>query len=267
MKRPEILILPIVALMVGVLYYANLKEEEPEPAVAPPPEITPDFSAIGNIGDRKQAFFDFMLPKVQRANAEVRGERARVLSISRSLAAGHDLTDAEATLLTDLSARYRVTPTEKTRKALAELLKRVDTVPASLMLAQSATESAWGRSRFAREGNNFFGIWCFTPGCGMTPKYRDEGLTHEVARFDSVQQSVNRYLHTINTNLAYRDLRAIRASKRRHNKPVLGTDLAEGLRRYSERGGDYVRDIQQMIRINKLRRFNNPAPLQVSDNR
>lgn len=267
MKRPEILILPIVALAVGLLYYANLPEEQPRPAAAPPPETMPDFSAIGNVADRKQAFFDFMLPKVQQANSRVRGERAEVLAISKSLVAGHDLTDAESRLLSTLSTRYRVTPADTPKKTLAELIKRVDTVPASLMLAQSATESAWGRSRFAREGNNFFGIWCFTPGCGMTPKYRDEGLTHEVARFDSVQQSVNRYLHTINTNLAYKDLRAIRASKRRHNKPVLGTELAEGLRRYSERGGDYVRDIQQMIRINKLRRFNDLAPLQVSDSR
>ena len=265
MKPRIILILPIVAVMVGVLYYFNLAEEEPEQTA--PLETMPDFGAIDNVAQRKEAFFEFMLPKVQHANAEVRGERATVLAISKSLAAGHALTDAEFRLLNDLSSRYRVTPANTEKKTLAELLKRVDTVPASLMLAQSATESAWGRSRFAREGNNFFGIWCFTPGCGMTPRYRDEGLTHEVATFDSVQESVNRYLHTINTNLAYKDLRAIRASKRRHKKPVLGTELAEGLRRYSERGSDYVRDIQQMIRINKLRRFNNPAALQVSDNR
>ena len=41
------------------------------------------------------------------------------------------------------------------------LLVRVDTVPASLALAQAAKESGWGTSRFAREGYNLFGYWFF----------------------------------------------------------------------------------------------------------
>ncbi|HKJ91279.1 MAG TPA: glucosaminidase domain-containing protein, partial [Oceanipulchritudo sp.] len=47
---------------------------------------------------------------------------------------------------------------------LDDLRRRVDVIPPSLALAQAALESGWGTSRFAREGNNLFGIWCYTPG-------------------------------------------------------------------------------------------------------
>ena len=131
---------------------------------------------------------------------------------------------------------------------------RVDTVPASLVLAQAANESAWGTSRFARRANNFFGVWCFTPGCGITPNRRDAGKTHEVRRYKSVQASVNHYIRMINTNNAYRELREIRAELRDENR-VNGLGLADGLLRYSERGPAYVRELKQMIRYNNLHRY------------
>ena len=44
---------------------------------------------------------------------------------------------------------------------LRELLRRVDVIPPSLVLAQGAIESGWGTSRFARQGNNLYGqrVW------------------------------------------------------------------------------------------------------------
>ena len=69
------------------------------------------------------------------------------------------------------------------------LLNRVDVIPPSLALAQGANESAWGTSRFSKEGNNYFGQWCFKLGCGLVPRQRDSGAQHEVAKFDSPRQS------------------------------------------------------------------------------
>ena len=51
-----------------------------------------------------------------------------------------------------------------------EMLKRVDIIPISLVLAQAANESSWGESRFAKKGNNYFGMWCYTPKCGIVPQ-------------------------------------------------------------------------------------------------
>jgi len=178
------------------------------------------------------------------------------------------LTAEDQRQLRAMATRYKI-KAQDDAELLATLLQRVDAVPASLVLAQAANESGWGTSRFARQGNNLFGIWCFKAGCGLKPLKRTPGLTHEVARFDSVEAGVRHYIHTINTHSAYADLRDIRARARQQAAQpellsVLGEDelqrsmgeqLAEGLLAYSERGEEYVREIQAMIRVNELHRF------------
>ena len=71
-------------------------------------------------------------------------------------------------------------------------------------------ESGWGESRFAQQGNNLFGEWCFTKGCGIVPSQRKEGATHEVRRFDSVDDALASYMHNLNTGHAYKALRVAR---------------------------------------------------------
>src|SRR5690606_31333266 len=71
------------------------------------------------------------------------------------------------------------------------LLRRVDVIPPSLVLAQAANESAWGTSRFAQLGNNLFGMRSYEPGTGIVPKKRPRGETWEVAAYDSVRDSID----------------------------------------------------------------------------
>ena len=69
------------------------------------------------------------------------------------------------------------------------LLQRVDVIPAGLALAQAANESAWGKSRFAREGNNLFGTWTYDTDNGIKPERRAAGKTHLVRNYDSLEAS------------------------------------------------------------------------------
>lgn len=266
MKRIAILATPVAALLVGLLYYfsGTTSSEAPQVKKYPVESSIPDFADIKNVKKKKQRFFEYMLPMVRNANIDVMQERHQIVEIANKISEGDTLSESDRSTMAKLCEKYKIADSKPEGEKIKLLLKRVDTVPASLILAQSANESAWGTSRFARKGNNFFGMWCFTPGCGITPKYRDEGLTHEVAEFDSVQQSVNKYLYTINTNLAYKDLRDIRAKKRASSQDIAGADLAEGLERYSERGRAYVREIKAMIRINQLQQYTQPHELQVS---
>jgi len=256
MKRTEVAIMPLVAIMVaGVVYLERAETPQLSRSTPGVPVEVPDFASIKNVHQKKQRFFEFMLPMVRKANERVLSERKMVAAIADKMLSGGPLTDDESARLADLMEKYKIDVDDPSLSHVTRLLRRVDTVPASQILAQSANESGWGTSRFAREGNNFFGIWCFTQGCGLTPRYRDDGLTHEVARFETVQESVDHYLFTINTNPAYRDLREIRTNRRKQNKGIGGLDLAEGLIRYSERGRAYVREIQAMIRFNELQRY------------
>ncbi len=218
----------------------------------------PEFADIRHTPARKKAFYDFLLPKIHAANAEVRKERRWIGQLAMRLLEGGALTDNERAAITRIEKRYRLPAQQELSDAnrLGALLKRVDTVPVSLVVAQAAKESGWGTSRFATEANNYFGIWCFYEGCGVTPLRRKVGLSHEVATFSDVSQSVRYYVRTLNTHNAYEGFRDMRAEGRKRNRPVSGAELASGLERYSERGFAYVEEIQAMIRYNKLARFN-----------
>jgi Bax protein len=132
---------------------------------------------------------------------------------------------------------------------------RVNIIPPAMALAQAAKESGWGTSRFASDGNNYFGQWCYKPGCGLIPKARKTGKSHEVAVFNSAKESVQAYMHNINTHQAYDELRAIRAKLQKTGKPLSGLDLLQGLHAYSERGQIYVKELESMIQFNQLEKF------------
>jgi Bax protein len=152
-----------------------------------------------------------------------------------------------------LASQYNVMLDNPSSKDdIKNLLAHVDIVPASLALAQAAMESAWGTSRFATEGNNYFGQWCYTKGCGLVPTQRNAGATHEVQAFVSPANSVAAYMRNINRHNSYRTLRTLRAKARTSQQPIYGCTLANGLGNYSERGQAYVDEIKQMISINGL---------------
>lgn len=222
------------------------------------PSTLPDFSAIKDVRTKKQIFFNYMLPKVRQANDKILADRRLLMMIRDDLSTGDTLDQDDIQFISALKTRYRARQQTNLSETVDALLIRVDVVPESLVLAQAANESGWGTSRFATQANNLFGIWCFSEGCGLTPKNRDEGLTHEVAKYETVQEGLVAYIHTINTNPAYIHLRDIRAAKRSQALHFSGVALAEGLLRYSSRGIDYVRDIQQLIRVNELQKYTLP---------
>ena len=218
--------------------------------------VLPDFAAYPDVRSRKSAFFSFLLPMIRHSNDRIRQDRSLLLALRDDLRTGTTIDASAVETVGGIGQRYGVPAVSDLLAQVNALLLRVDVVPESLVLAQAANESGWGTSRFARQGNNLFGVWCFTPGCGLQPLSRDPGLTHEVARYESVQESIDHYIHNINTHAAYRQLRQIRSDSRAGRGAISGLALAEGLVRYSARGMDYVREIQQLIRSNNLQKFN-----------
>jgi len=197
---------------------------------------------------KKQRFFTFLKPVVKSENARILQQREKLLSLkSESRLSGRELAR-----LTKLAAEYDLAITgQPSSSDWKKLLARVDIVPVEMALVQAANESAWGTSRFAKQGHNYFGQWCYQKGCGMVPKHRAAGATHEVQRFDSANHAVRAYMHNINTTRAYADFRNIRQNLRVHKRPLDAEVLVAGLKSYSERGMAYVRTIQSMIRSNR----------------
>ena len=166
------------------------------------------------------------------------------------------LSPKDQAIVLDLADEFWVDVEDKSfKRIVGDLLIKIDEVPPSLVVAQAINESGWGRSRFAQEANNLFGMWCYTPGCGMVPARRRANDKHEVKRYASIQDSVDEYLRNINRNKAYIELRALRAEQRQRLQPLSGEYLAQGLRRYSSIGAEYVNRIRGIIRSRELSRL------------
>ncbi|MBZ9610953.1 glucosaminidase domain-containing protein [Rheinheimera maricola] len=211
----------------------------------------PDFNDYKNTTEKKRAFFNYLRPYVKRENARLRSLRQQLLDILEKKQKKLRMSLEEYAFLYSLYDEFRMEVAETDEAMLEELLLRVDVIPDSLVLMQAANESAWGTSRFAVEGYNFFGQWCFREGCGLIPNSRLEGQNHEVAKFDNPAASIKSYFYNLNTFHTYETLRTIRANIRTQGKPVRGESLAAGLGGYSERGEDYIAEISSMIRFNR----------------
>ncbi len=223
------------------------------PAAKLPAAVSPvpDFSRIRDVKEKKRRFFAYLRPEIERQNAQIKQTRKWLLKLQQDLGKQRQLAPSEHKKLKALAKRYKVDAALGMNGTLEELLLRVDVVPVALVLVQAANESGWGTSRFARQGFNFFGLWCFKPGCGFVPKRRGDGKVHEVARFNSLSHAVRTYLLNLNRHYAYAELRAIRARLRTKSRPLTAERLVEGLMQYSIRGQDYIDELKAMLRVNK----------------
>jgi len=214
----------------------------------------PDFITIADIQERKAAFFAYMEPLIGSANKEVLAQRKRIIRFRNRFERGH-INYRDVRWLRDLGISYSVRLVKRapiTADQIERLLVRVDMIPPSMAIAQAAIESGWGTSRFARQGNNLFGTWCYEPGCGIIPRNRAKGAPHEVKRYASPGDSMRDYIQNLNSNSAYIELRRIRAQLRKSGKLLDGLTVSDGLYRYSGNGWAYVDKVQHFIQSNYL---------------
>jgi uncharacterized FlgJ-related protein len=203
---------------------------EPVPVEQEADLVVAKLDGIDDLDQRKRLFLRVMLPIIIGENHALADNRQRLL-------------ENKDAVPYDLVAQYGT----RDRDAL---LARVDVIPPSLVLAQAAVESGWGTSRFAREGNSFFGQRAYGGDVdGLVPE-RATGFT--VRRFETIADSVRAYLHNLNTHGAYREFRAARAAMRRSGDTLVGPDLAVHLSRYSEEGHVYVEKLRRVIKDNHL---------------
>ena len=213
-----------------------------------------DLHKMNSVQDRKIVFIKTMLPLILRANEDIRATRARLTTLRKQLEAGTALSGDDRAWLDKIFWQYRVKDDD-----MNVLMRRVDTVPASLALAQAAEESGWGTSRFAQEGNALFGQWTTAEGEGLVPRRREAEASHKVRVFDELHDAVAAYLHNLNTHRAYRQFRLTRAEQRAESGRLDSVALVEDLKSYSERGEDYVASIKTIIRVNRLRQLDQAA--------
>ena len=202
---------------------------------------------VPQLAERKRLFLRMMLPLVLKVNEGLRKQRENLLRIKQLQEKGANLTDADRIYLRDIAGLYDV---RKPRVDL--LLPRVDILPVSIALAQSAIESGWGTSRFLREGNAPFGQWTTASFKGIVPLQRESGKTHKIRAFKNLYASVHSYIFNLNTHRAYRGFRALRKTMRVSGGHLDSLALIKSLRAYSEKGDVYVKMLRRVIVGNDL---------------
>jgi Bax protein len=203
----------------------------------------------------KKTFVNFILPRAQQANLRILLQRKKLTILYNEFKNKKPLTPLSKDWLLFLANRYDVKhPNLSQNSTWKTLFNRVDIVPNSLVIAQAIDESNWGQSRFAQDEYDYFGVWCYTKGCGITPS-KATGSYHAVKRYVTPLLSVENYMRNINSHNAYREFRNARALLRDNHKAITGLNLVNTLIYYSQRREAYVNEIRALIKKYNLTQY------------
>lgn len=196
-----------------------------------------------NVKARKSLFIRMLLPNILLSNKNILEERNILLELIEN----EELNKHPENVM-QIADKY-----SGSADNIEELLQRVNTVPPSLAIAQAIIESGWGTSRYAIEGNALFGHHVSK---NDTSKFiQSQNSNVKMKAFYSVLAAVEAYMHNINSTKSYTKLRVARADIASERKLVKGNELTKYLINYSERRGEYINELNRMIRQQNLARF------------
>tara|TARA_E500000075_G_scaffold19749_1_gene16542 strand:+ start:263 stop:1099 length:837 start_codon:yes stop_codon:yes gene_type:complete len=213
-----------------------------------------DFDQLQDVKLKKKLFYLIALPIIHESNRLILDDREMVINIEKKFLRA-DLNENEVNETVRIAVKYKLDYSTIDLKLFRDLKQRINIIPVSLALAQAIVESGWGQSRFALEGNALYGQWTTNEQKGIIPEDRDEDKTHAVRKFENLQQSVQAYMHNINTHRAYYSFRVVRriAERVQYTDPI--SAKVKFLAAYAEIGQEYVDKLELIIESNKLREF------------
>ena len=202
-----------------------------------------DLSSIEPTSRRKAIFLSSILPLIVKSNVNILNDRKKLCQAIKS-------NDFEIKL--EIAQKYFI-DLSKIEKIMIdkELLRKIDAVPISLVLAQAAAESGWGTSRFALEGNALFGQWTWDKSKGIEPKFASDQKA-AVRKFNNLNDSILSYLINLNTHKAYSSMRAKRNRNCNQKKLISGYELANWMGNYAVTRNEYIKLLRNIIKKNKL---------------
>ena len=160
-----------------------------------------DFGEFEDTTERNRVFMQILVPLILKVNDEILEEREIVEALSYDFEQNKDFDEADMYYIEELAKKYDIsTPFKDTRryiKLLAELKKKVDIVPPSILVASAAVRTNWGTSRVALLANNLFKQRVWFEEDGLTPVGdEDEGYKYKI--YDSLEASIKDYVFKYN---------------------------------------------------------------------
>ncbi|HEY9117033.1 MAG TPA: glucosaminidase domain-containing protein, partial [Roseivirga sp.] len=192
-----------------------------------------------NSDEAKIKFIEVILPAILVAKKQLEQDLIHLIGIEKRKV----LSPQDSTFLNQLFELYKT-------DEIALLKRRLITHPTSIVLAQAAVESGWGKSRFFKEANNVFGVWSYDsdePRIAASIKREDYQVY--LRKYTHIEESVLDYFRTIARTQAYSAFRR----KRAETQNIY--ELVPFLDKYSERGEEYIDQLLSMIRYNDFEKY------------
>jgi len=197
--------------------------------------------ALGDLSikKKKETFINMMIPSILLAKYKMKMERKKVIRLSKN----SHLSKEDTLWLSKKLEQFKVSNTD-------ELYKNMELHPTSLIIAQAIVESGWGTSNFFKNANNVFGIWSFSKKDKrlVASKKRGKNAVY-LKKYESIHESIYDYLLTISKVSQYKSFRERRLETQ---DPFI---LIEHLDKYSEQGDEYIANIKNIMKKNKLLQY------------
>ncbi|HZX74768.1 MAG TPA: glucosaminidase domain-containing protein [Cyclobacteriaceae bacterium] len=135
-------------------------------------------------------------------------------------------------------------------KDIDDLMVRMKMLPVSIVLAQAAVESGWGKSRIFTKANNVFGVWSFNKHEPRIAALVKRGNRRIYLRsYRNLSQSITHYFEIIGRAKSFGKLREVLAET---DDPLL---IVSHLKNYSERRAAYTRQLESVMSKNNLLKY------------
>ena len=125
-------------------------------------------------------------------------------------------------------------------------LHKYERIPTELIIAQAVLESNYGKSRFAKQGNNLFGIRTWNLKEKHIKPFDTNDQTFGIKVFESKCSCVRYYIKILNNSAAFADFRKMR-KKMLDNNYVNVLSLTQYISKFAT-DKDYVKKVQRTIK-------------------
>lgn len=203
--------------------------------------------------DKNLDFLQMMIPQVKYVNHGIYLQRKTIESNKNYFIKTGILTLDDIKTISGIAVRYNydefIVEDFSSKKEVLEyfdkLLERVDIIPEKMIIAQGIIESGWGRSKSARECNNYFGLTC--RDCGGYVVTSNPNAIYYLKKYETLGDCIQDYANILNTKSSYISFRKIRSNMRKNNEGLNSQKLSGGLIKYSERGWKYIYKVNFVI--------------------
>jgi Bax protein len=125
-------------------------------------------------------------------------------------------------------------------------LHKYERIPTELIIAQAVLESNYGKSRFAKQGNNLFGIRTWNLNEKHIKPFDTNDQTFGIKVFKSKCSCVRYYIKILNNSSAFKEFRKMR-KKMLDNNYVNVLSLTQYISKFAT-DKDYVKKVQRTIK-------------------